>query len=223
MSIDPTNPYGMLVAPPMVSDALEATLRKWTSDYLGEVLDQAGGDRQGLEDPADLMHSVSGDWLNEGHTHLVVVLSPSTLAVTKVAKHYQITYRQTVRMIVSQPSSVDGREALREAQFYIFSLAAAACHKGLTFDDLPYSFGAAVDLDAIRCDTAASGDERSLIIGECDLSITVKDAMRVNGGPATPSDPGTRPPGDPIPTADEFAATLHKVPLPAESLEDTTP
>lgn len=190
----PDLPYGRLVSAPIIERAVEATLRAWLGQYLGEVLAQAGHPRDALPDPTGVVRS-TGDWGTEDTPPLLIVVSPGTTDAERRPDGYRATWNVTAMIVTTMPTRLEVREA---AQFYAAALYCLA-HKGI---DLT---GASVrwqgeDLAPVR----RPGDDRTMLAGQAHFTITVAGARSLQGGPELPPDPDPvtgEVPRDPSPGA----------------------
>lgn len=222
--------YGRLLAAPTVERGVEVCLRYFLGPYLGEVLAQAGYERDALPDPSDLARVSEVAWPVETTTAVVIVATPGTVGdAPREPDGYRATWDVRAGVIADLGDRLDTREA---AQFYAAAAGAALAHQGvaavladgrtwrLTVDgELEGLEGATVRWAGEQYRVADRRDARTLIVGEARLYVTVEGARSVHGGPDMPPiDPDTDLPGRDPATAPEPAPvdpslTLTKEPL----------
>jgi hypothetical protein len=173
-------PYGRLVSAPMIERAVEATLRVWLGQYIGEVLAQAGHPRDALPDPTDLVRASGHDWDSESAPPLAIVVSPGTTDVRRVPNGYTATWSVTAMVVASMPTRLQVREA---AQFYAAALYCLE-QKGIDLDGATVRWQGE-ELAPVR----RPGDDRTQLAGQAHFAVMVEGARALHGGPADPPTP----------------------------------
>ena len=193
----------------MVEAAVEETLRTWLSDYLGEVLEQAGYDRHQLPDPSDLERTSEVDWSPESSPTVLMVVSPGMDDdAIRVDNHLDLSFDVRAAFLVSEKTRIDARLA---AQFYTAAAGWCLQQKGIDMDGSDVIFNREVWGSGRLTDR----DARTVMTGEAQMTVIVRGARKMYGGPVEPSG-GTRPPEPDDPVAEEYVGTIHKEPLSAD-------
>lgn len=198
--------FGRLLAAPTVERGVELTLRYYLGRYLGEVLDQAGHDRQGLPDPADLVRVSEFRWPFEAQLALVVVATPGTVGdAEREPGGYRIAWDVRAAVLADLGDRLETREA---AQFYAAAAGAALAHQGVADlgadglgvrdDDgeLVTLEGSSVQwLSETYRQIAPPQAGRALIAGEARVLVRVEDARSLHSVEPVPA-PDLPAPGD---------------------------
>lgn len=180
-------PLGRLLAAPTIERGVEVCLRYFLPMYVGEVLTQAGHDRAGLPNPADLVRVAEFEWPAPTQLALVVLASPGTSGEPVAGpESYSATWDVRVAVLADLGDRLETREA---AQLYAAAVGAAVSQQGVASVNADGTW--AVNDDGMPEVLAGSSVRwageayrqigppaagRALIAGEARLLVTIEDA-----------------------------------------------
>jgi hypothetical protein len=183
---------GPIVSARDVEAAALATLKKWSSTYLGEAEDQHGRDRGALPRLRSYTTTNSFDKWPEDQLPCALLVCPGLAEPPKAEGngHYRAVFAVGLAVIVSARTEVE-TEAL--AKLYVAALRTCLIQQ-------PSLGGFAAGLDWLdeSYDDLPSEDLRSLGAGQAIFAVHVNDLSRRYSGPPHPTADVPVPPYAPV-------------------------
>jgi hypothetical protein len=200
---------GPIVSAYDVERAALATLRKWSSTYLGEAEDQHDRPRNSLPRVRSYTTTNSFDKWPEDQLPCVLLVSPGLTEPPRAEGngHYRASFGLGVAAIVSTARDHDTEEL---AKLYVAALRTCLVQQR-SLD----GFAAGIEWLDETYDDLPSEDWRSLGAGQAVFAVEVADIARRFTGPPHPTDP-PEPAYEPVPgdpTAIDVAVKTQPIPV----------
>lgn len=222
---------GRMLSAPTLEQGAEVCLRYYLGLYLGEVLAQAGWEREALPDPHDLKRVADFVWPIEAQLTTVVMASPGTTGdAQKTERGYDATWDLRVAVLADLGDRLDTRVA---SQFYAAAAGMAIAHNGIAALNADGTWkvnsdGEPVTVEGTSVRWIGEGyrqlgpprDRRALLAGEARLLVKVEGARSLRPSQPLPLPDAPLPPDREPPEPDDPAPVNPSLTIEREPVEE---
>lgn len=181
--------YGTIITGKHVRAAVEATLKRWMPDYIGEVARRNGKAAGDLPNFRSYSSVLEPDKFTEDQLPSCVIVAPGLFG----EPHRRGTGRYEADWSVGVGAVVRGKD--RASTFDLTEYYAAAVRAILVQHPSLGGFAQHTDWLGERYDELSTQDLRTIAFAVVQFSVTVEGVVDTSQGPTAPS--GVTPPPDP--------------------------